>query len=159
MPSFSHFVAQPGYLNFRKLAEQKRIYKLELVQKKQMFKNIYMPTNLSTQYISVFITPYFYTLFSVFRLLHCLEKKYILVLEICQKILIRFLLLFLQLQPNGSNFTTLFLLHFESRKQVWPTLLFEDWLLSEKKTISLSAVIAYLFQSYRKCLRTSINYL
>jgi len=47
----------------------------------------------------------------------CPVRNYFIVFEICQEIPTMYVHLLLQFEPNGSYFTTFFLLHCESRKQ------------------------------------------
>jgi len=66
MPSASHFSSLARIFIFLKVScLEKKMYKLELV-KKLIFLNIYTHTNVITQFISVFSTPYLYTLFLFF---------------------------------------------------------------------------------------------
>jgi hypothetical protein len=70
---------------------------------------------------SVSISPYYntplHTVFCFFTSLFCPMRNYFIVFEMCQKILTTYVHLLLQFKPNGSYFTTFFLLHCESRQQ------------------------------------------
>ena len=67
----------------------------------------------------------------------------------CQKILKKFLPLFLQYKHNGPDFTAVFLLRCESRKQVRPSLVFEIWLPSENKKISICCYCLFVLVPLR----------
>jgi len=70
---------------------------------------------------SVFISPHYntslHTVFCFSTPSFCPVRNYFIVFEMCHEILTRYVHLLLQFEPNGSYFTTFFLLHSKSSKQ------------------------------------------
>jgi hypothetical protein len=61
--------------------------------------------------ISPHYTTYLHTVFCFSAPSFCPVRNYFIVFEMCQEILTRYVHLLLQSEPNGSYFTTFFLLH------------------------------------------------
>lgn len=89
--------------------------KQKLICEERIYLHIYK--SVIMQLVSVFITSHLYTVFFCFSTpAFCLGRDCYVVFKMCQEIMTRSVFLLLQFGTYGTDFTTFFLLHCESRK-------------------------------------------